>query len=66
VTDDVEQLVAYRLGQARETLEAGRALLDAKHYRDAINRAYYAMFYAALHTPKTLSSRRRKLGNGSA
>ncbi len=48
MTDDVEQLVAYRLGQARETLEAGRALLDAKHYRDAINRAYYAMFYAAL------------------
>jgi len=48
VTDDVERLVAYRLAQARETLEAGRALLDAKHYRDAINRAYYAMFYAAL------------------
>ena len=48
MTDDVEQLVAYRLGQARETLEAGRQLLGGKHYRDAVNRAYYAMFYAAL------------------
>ncbi len=48
MTRDVEQLVEYRLAQARETLEAGRHLLGGKHYRDAINRAYYAMFYAAL------------------
>ena len=48
MTDDVRKLVEYRLGQARETLEAGRALMRAKHNRDAINRAYYAMFYAAL------------------
>ena len=48
MTDDVERLVAYRLAQARETLEAGRQLVGGKHYRDAVNRAYYAMFYAAL------------------
>ena len=48
MTDDTQRLVEYRLDQARETLQAGRELLTAKHYRDAINRAYYAMFYAAL------------------
>jgi len=48
VTEDVERLVAYRLKQARQTLEAGRDLLCGGYFRDAINRAYYAMFYAAL------------------
>jgi uncharacterized protein (UPF0332 family) len=48
VTEDVARLVAYRLDQARQTLEAGRELLSKGHFRDAINRAYYAMFYAAL------------------
>jgi uncharacterized protein (UPF0332 family) len=48
VTEDAEQLVSYRLKQARQTLEAGRDLLAGSHFRDAINRAYYAMFYAAL------------------
>lgn len=48
MTHEVEELVAYRLAQAKETLIAGRQLFDGKHYRDAINRAYYAMFYAAL------------------
>ncbi len=48
MTDDTQRLVEYRLAQAGETLQAGRELLAGKHYRDAINRAYYAMFYAAL------------------
>ncbi len=48
MTDDTQRLVEYRLAQARETLEAGQELLAAEHYRDAINRAYYAMFYGAL------------------
>ena len=48
MTDDTKRLVEYRLAQARETLEAGRVLLSGGHYRDAINRAYYAMFYATL------------------
>ena len=48
MTDDAEQLVSYRLKQARQTLEAGRELLSGGYFRDAINRAYYAMFYAAL------------------
>lgn len=48
MTEDVNRLVTYRFEQARETLQAGRELLAGKHCRDAINRAYYAMFYAAL------------------
>jgi uncharacterized protein (UPF0332 family) len=48
VTEDTEKLVGYRLQQARQSLEAGRELLSGSYLRDAINRAYYAMFYAAL------------------
>ena len=48
MTDDVRQLVAYRLNQSEETLEAARDLLKQNHLRDSINRSYYAMFYAGL------------------
>jgi uncharacterized protein (UPF0332 family) len=48
VTDDLRKLIAYRLDQAAETLEVARELSAAAHYRDAANRAYYAMFYCAL------------------
>lgn len=48
MTEDVRKLVAYRLDQAAETLDAARELTAAGHYRDAMNRAYYAMFYCAM------------------
>ncbi len=48
MTEDIRRLVEYRLSQARETLSAGRELFDNGYCRDAINRAYYAMFYASL------------------
>jgi uncharacterized protein (UPF0332 family) len=48
VNDDLRKLIAYRLDQAAETLDAARELSAAGHYRDAVNRAYYAMFYCAL------------------
>jgi uncharacterized protein (UPF0332 family) len=48
VTDDLRKLIAYRLDQATETLDAARELSGAGHYRDAVNRAYYTMFYSAL------------------
>ncbi len=48
MTDDLRKLIAYRLDQATETLHAARELSAAGHYRDAVNRAYYAMFYCAL------------------
>ncbi len=48
MTNDIHALVEHRLAQAAETLQAAVELLDADHYRDAVNRGYYAMFYAGL------------------
>lgn len=39
-------LCAYRLTDAVDTLEAARLCLNNRHYKDAINRSYYAAFYA--------------------
>ncbi len=39
--------VEILLKDAHESLEAARVLLENGFYRDAISRAYYAMFYAA-------------------
>ncbi len=39
-------LCHYRLMQAEETLAECGLLKEAAHYRGAVNRAYYAMFYA--------------------
>jgi uncharacterized protein (UPF0332 family) len=48
MTENVQALVTYRLGQADESIEAARTLLDKKLIRPSLNRAYYAMFYAVL------------------
>ena len=40
------ELCNYRFKQADEALLEAQLLQDAGHYRGAINRAYYAMFYA--------------------
>lgn len=48
MTDDLRKLIAYRLEQAAETLDVARTLSAAGHYRDTVNRAYYAMFYCGL------------------
>lgn len=46
---DREELFRYRLGQATETLaEAERMMAEGFSPRSAVNRAYYAMFYALL------------------
>ena len=38
----------YRIDQAEESLEASRVLFEKGLFRPAVNRAYYAMFYAVL------------------
>jgi len=43
----VSEEVRILLKDAHESLEAARILLEKGFYRDAISRAYYAMFYAA-------------------
>ncbi len=45
--DKNRDLSIYRLQNATETLEVANDCLKNGHYRDAINRSYYAAFYAA-------------------
>ncbi|HRI57014.1 MAG TPA: HEPN domain-containing protein [Anaerolineae bacterium] len=46
--EQMRDLLSYRLEQARDTLHEAVILHDAESYRGALNRAYYAMFYALL------------------
>lgn len=47
--DEVATLIKYRLEQAQTALNDAKFLLDGKRSPQSIvNRAYYAMFYAAL------------------
>jgi uncharacterized protein (UPF0332 family) len=40
------EYIAYRLNRSQESLEEARLLADNRHLAGAINRIYYAMFYA--------------------
>lgn len=40
-------LANYRINTAEETLVVANECFDNHHYKDAINRSYYAAFYAA-------------------
>lgn len=42
-----KDLCNYRLNSALETMETANLCVENKHYKDAINRCYYAAFYAA-------------------
>ena len=44
--DKAKALCVYRINSALETLEVVRVCIESKHYKDAINRSYYASFYA--------------------
>ena len=39
-------LCKYRMDAAEETFEVAEECLKGAHYKDAINRSYYAVFYA--------------------
>ena len=45
---DLVALLKYRMTQAHDTLQEAEILLEKHSLRGAINRAYYAMFYALL------------------
>lgn len=54
-----QELIAYRRSKAKETLQDGKILFEARRYPSAVNRIYYyALFYAvtALLLTKGLSS----------
>ncbi|MBI4619882.1 MAG: HEPN domain-containing protein [Desulfobacterales bacterium] len=54
--DDTRELVRHRIEQALTALEDARFLLDGKRSPQSIvNRAYYAMFYAALALLQSIS-----------
>lgn len=42
----MDDLVSYRIENAREKLESSKILLDAGHYKDSIGRLFY--FYRSL------------------
>ncbi len=41
-----QEYIQYRLGQAKETLDAARSLAEDKYWNSVINRLYYSCFYA--------------------
>ena len=47
-SEKVDVLIRYRLDQADEALAAAETNLSNGLHRSAVNRAYYAMFYAVL------------------
>ena len=40
-----KELCLYRLDNALSTLDIAKLCMEKKHYRDSINRCYYAAFY---------------------
>jgi len=46
--EQLEILISYRIGQSHETLREAEVLFKQSAFRGAVNRAYYAMFYAVL------------------
>jgi uncharacterized protein (UPF0332 family) len=46
--EQLEILISYRIGQSYETLKEAEILSEQSAFRGAVNRAYYAMFYAVL------------------
>ncbi len=54
--EQLRDLIRYRLDQAHDTLRQATLLRDAAAYRGALNRAYYAMFYAWLVATRQLGT----------
>ena len=46
--EQLDDLLRYRMEQAHETLREAEILCNESALRGAVNRAYYAMFYALL------------------
>lgn len=46
MNDKKEDLCIYRIRNAVETLGVAALCLENQHYKDSINRSYYAAFYA--------------------
>ena len=42
----MRDLTKYRLELAKERIDVSKSMLDSGHYKDSINRSYYAIFSA--------------------
>lgn len=50
MNDSLNKLIQYRLARAEETLEEARLLAQRYHWNAAVNRLYYACFYAGANS----------------
>ncbi len=48
MSEEVRALIDYRIEEAHDALEEATILLQRRKARGALNRVYYAMFYAVL------------------
>jgi uncharacterized protein (UPF0332 family) len=62
INENMKALVAYRLEQADESLQALQLLIGEGLIRPSLNRAYYAMFYTVL---ALLATRQRETAKHS-
>ncbi len=46
MTEKQKDLCLYRMSQAEETMKSAQLCMDNHLFKDAINRSYYAAFYA--------------------
>ncbi len=46
MTEKQKDLCSYRIKQAEETMRSAKLCMDNHLFKDAINRSYYAAFYA--------------------
>ena len=63
----MNDLASYRLNAAHERLAAAKDNIDDGHYKDSINRSYYAMFTAirALLAERDLISQSTRLSSAT-
>ena len=48
MNEQTQELIRYRLDRSQSSLRAAKSLHSQDHYLDAINRLYYACFYAVI------------------
>lgn len=46
MTNEMEELIQYRISRAHETLSESLAMYNAEFYNGSVNRTYYACYYA--------------------
>lgn len=61
----MDNLIRYRLENAKDKLKSAKLLLEAGQYKDSIGRSYYAIFSAvrAVLAEKQIDFSRHAVGN---